>query len=813
MRSFSRWAISLAFLAVLSLLSACSETKSADTPSILGTPPKLAYIDVLYEYEFGADGGDKILTYRIIDAPKWLKIESTNGAKPAFRIYGVPKLENGENFNTYEDTPFNITLEVTDGSRSQQFSYKVTLQKNKVDFALATVEVVEGAQAEEIGEDVFDKECKLPSLKPKTVGGKTAYPLPIFVTMAQPSVSDVTLRVSITTAFTDSKDSRDISNIRSAQADIDYNSEEKFVTLKAGVQACLFAIDIFDDNIIEATESFDLTLIEATEGWVEHERPGKAKVNIVDDEPSVDFTGEDIVLSEGETSKKYDVTLSEAVDYQVSVEVFADEKLSTATADDYTLSSTTLTFEKGTTKKTFSVKILTDPDAIDTSKGLDETIVIKTDVSDIFELVPLNITINEWIDIKQTASSVDNKQSHALITDSDGNVVILNSIDNATKDVEILFLDRRSNANPFTNPIDDSTIESTAPAGDDTPVAMDYMLTGSNNNLVVVIETTGKISETAGETHLGLKDIFVRKYTRKKSKDYYEKVWERQIGTDKDDVPTGVYFDPLGDVIVYGYSEGSLPSNTNAGGKDAFMAKLDKDDGSDMWTKLIGSGGNDIATGATYNGISHVIVGTTTGTLQGSNAGSSIDGFIVAINDDGTTKNIHQFGTISDDQVTGVTAYNNLIRVAGYSEGDFTLIDKNTIDPNNPRNSIDGYYIAFNTAYSQSDTVTWGDNFAPETTTSISSFDEKSYIGGLTEGTLTGETTKGGPDATLIAIDSSALKSNIMWRSQFGTGADDQVISLDSDKNKVMVLWETNNGGPTSYNITPFSSNGKNLTE
>lgn len=809
MRCFSRWAISLVFIAVLPLLSACSETKNADTPEILGTPPKLAYIDVLYEYTFGADGGDNILTYRIVDAPEWLKIESLNGVKPEFRIYGVPALKPGENFNTYEDTPFYFTLEASDGERSQQFTYKFTLQKNKVDFALATLEVKEGEPAEEIGEDVFDKECEIPSLKPKVIDGKTANPIPVFVSLNQPSVSDITLKVILTNGFNEGKElgSRDDTNIRSAQADIDYVSEDHFVTLKAGVQTCLFAVDIFDDSIIEATESFDLTLIEATEGWVEHERPGKAKVNIVDDEPSVDFTGEEIILNEGETSKKYNVTISESIDYPVSVDLYID-KTTTATEEDYALSATTLTYSPGTTNQTFTVEILDDADAVTPTKDLDETIVIKTDVSSIFELTPLKITINEWVNIKQTASSASNKQSHALITDSGGYVVVLNSIDNATKDTEIQLLDRRSDEHDFSIPLADSTIESASPAGDDIPVAMDFMLKGNNNDIVIVLETTGMI----GTEHFGAKDIFIRKYRRKSSRDYYEKLWDKQIGSAANDVPMGVFIDPLQNVIVYGYSEGTFPDNTNNGQKDAFVTQFNKD-GNQLWTKLIGTSEDDIATGASYNGTSLVISGTTKGALEGTNAGS-VDGFIATINSDGTTKGINQFGTVYADELTGMSSYNSLNKVVGYSQGDFTIqSDGVSIDPFAARNSIDGFYTSTNTLDKFVDTVTWGDNNAKETTTAITNLAENSYIGGLTEGTLSGENALLGTDATLIAINSSQLQSEIIWKSQFGTDGDDQVISLDSDIKKIMVLWESINGGVTNYNITPFSVDGKALAK
>ena len=802
MSTFSRCAISLAFLTSFFFLSGCSETKSADIPSILGNPPEVAYIDVFYEHEFGADGGDNILVYRIVDGPSWLNIESINGAKPSFRIFGVPALDPAINFNTYEETPFEFTLEVSDGPQSQQFSYKVALQKNKVDFSLAAVEAIEAKQVEEIEKGVFDENCDIPELKSKTVGGKTLYPIPIFVSMANPSVSDVTLKITLDNSFNDLKDSRDISNIRSAQENIDYINEDKFVTLKAGVQTCLFSIDIIDDDIIEAAESFDLTIAEATEGLVEHERPGLAKVTITDNEPTVEFTGEEIILTEGKTSKSYDVLLSEAIDYPVFVNLYAD-KASTAVAADFELSKTTLTFSPGSTKQSFTVEIKADADVIST-KDLDETLIIKTDVSDIFEHTPLNITINEWIGVKEVASSLSNATSHALITDTNQNVVILNSVDNATKDVELLFLDRRATAKTFSNPASDGSIDS---GSDDTPVALGYQLSGSNNNLVALIETEGVL----GASHFGGKDIFVRAYTRKTTKDFYLKLWDKQIGTAANDVPKGIYVDPLGNIIVYGYSEGTFSAgNSNQGNKDAFISKFDKD-GNELWTKLIGTNQEDIATGVTVVGNSYIVVGTTKGALKINQGGK--DGFIATLNDDGSTKSIHQFGTIYDDEVTGVTTYNNLVRIAGHSQGDVTPTTDKSIDPAAFKNSVDGFYLTFNTVYDVINGIMWGDDTAPESTTALTNLVEKSYIGGLTQGYLTDQTSQGLNDATLIAIDSSSLNSEIVWRTQFGTGGNDKVVDIDIESKKIITLWESIDGGITTYNISPFSPNGKDLTK
>jgi hypothetical protein len=85
-------------------------------------------------------------------------------------------------------------------------------------------------------------------------------------------------------------------------------------------------------------------------------------------------------------------------------------------------------------------------------------------------------------------------------------------------------------------------------------------------NVLVAGYTDGTLP---GESSAGGFDAFVRKYAPDGSLD-----WTRQFGTASTDVACSVSVDVDGNVLVAGYTDGTLPGESSAGGRDAFVAKL-----------------------------------------------------------------------------------------------------------------------------------------------------------------------------------------------------------------------------------------------
>lgn len=125
---------------------------------------------------------------------------------------------------------------------------------------------------------------------------------------------------------------------------------------------------------------------------------------------------------------------------------------------------------------------------------------------------------------------------------------------------------------------------------------------GSNNNIeteAVTIDNDQNIitfSELSGTTTVGtsvLTAISSKDLLIIKSNKYGKLLWVKQIGNSLIDDPKNVYIDKYNNIFITGSFEGTLnfgsSSITSIDGKDAFLAKYDKD-GNEVWAKNIGGG-------------------------------------------------------------------------------------------------------------------------------------------------------------------------------------------------------------------------------
>lgn len=215
-------------------LSGCSETKSADIPQILGVPPKTSFVDVFYEYRFGADGGGNILQYRLVQAPAWLKIESLNGAKPEFRIYGVPQLEEGDDFQQFEGADYEIVIEVSDGALASQETFSLEMLTNFQYVTSSKISIEEGAISPPLEDDAPDFTCPLPDLTPYELGGRTVYPFALEVYLQYQAESQVVIPYSLSSSYLDALEERDDKNIKNARPDIDFVDNSGSVSFAPG---------------------------------------------------------------------------------------------------------------------------------------------------------------------------------------------------------------------------------------------------------------------------------------------------------------------------------------------------------------------------------------------------------------------------------------------------------------------------------------------------------------------------------------------------------------------------------------------------
>jgi hypothetical protein len=174
---------------------------------------------------------------------------------------------------------------------------------------------------------------------------------------------------------------------------------------------------------------------------------------------------------------------------------------------------------------------------------------------------------------------------------------------------------------------------------------------------------TGYTTASLNEPNAGGYDGFVAKYD-----EYGNAVWTHQFGTSSQDQAYGVATDGANGIYVAGSTLGSL-GGANAGGYDAFLRKYDAA-GNVQWMTQLGTSGDDIAQAVAANKLGSVfVVGNTTGSLGGTNAGLA-DAFVSKYNSAGILQWSKQLGTAANDYATGAAAdaHGNVF-VVGYTQG------------------------------------------------------------------------------------------------------------------------------------------------
>jgi len=174
---------------------------------------------------------------------------------------------------------------------------------------------------------------------------------------------------------------------------------------------------------------------------------------------------------------------------------------------------------------------------------------------------------------------------------------------------------------------------------------------------------SGLTQGSLGGASKGGDDAFVAKYDSAGNLK-----WTRQIGTDVSDTSEGVSADSLGNVYIAGCTWGSL-GGTGVGLSDAYAAKYNSA-GNLVWIHHMGTKDNDYASGVSADGLGNVYVtGNTFGSLGGGGAGGQ-DVFVRGFNSAGMLLWSRQLGTSGDDVSHGVSADGlGNVFVAGRTDG------------------------------------------------------------------------------------------------------------------------------------------------
>ena len=256
---------------------------------------------------------------------------------------------------------------------------------------------------------------------------------------------------------------------------------------------------------------------------------------------------------------------------------------------------------------------------------------------------------------------------------------------------------------------------------------------------------------------------FAKARVNKINERYAALPWTRLVGGASWDAVNSVATAAGGVVYVAGTTTGSFDDRAFQGYSDSFVTKYAAN-GTKQWTRLAGGSGAEegqsVATAA--NG-SVYFAGYTNGSIDGQANLGGQDGFVTKYAADGTKKWTRLAGGAGVDEGRSVaTAADGSVYVAGKSYG--------SIDGQTSLGEQDGFV----TKYTANGTKQWtrlaGGTGSDEAYSVATAADGSVYVGGLTNGSIDGQTNLGGYDAfvTKYAADGTQQWTRLVG----GTGGD-----------------------------------------
>lgn len=290
------------------------------------------------------------------------------------------------------------------------------------------------------------------------------------------------------------------------------------------------------------------------------------------------------------------------------------------------------------------------------------------------------------------------------------------------------------------------------------------------------VYTVGSTTGNLGGPNAGGIDAYASKYDSTGAL-----LWTRQLGTSGDDESRAVSADGLGNVYISGFTTGSL-AGANAGANDAFVRKYDST-GAVQWTQQLGTSSHDRSWGVAADGLGSVYIsGTTGGSLAGASAGGE-DAFLRKYAADGSIQWSRQLGTSGSDGSYAVSADGlGNVFISGYTTGSLNGPNAGGVD-------------AFLTKYDSTGGLLWtrqqgtagldyGLGVSADAIGNV-------YITGVTAGSLGGPNA-GAEDAFLSKYDAAG---NLQWTRQLGTLAPDVSYSVSAAELGYIYIAGTTAGG------------------
>jgi flagellin-like hook-associated protein FlgL len=293
-----------------------------------------------------------------------------------------------------------------------------------------------------------------------------------------------------------------------------------------------------------------------------------------------------------------------------------------------------------------------------------------------------------------------------------------------------------------------------------------------------------------GITNAGLTDAYLTKYSSNGTK-----LWSRLIGSTGNEEAGGVTVSSDGLITVTGRTTGNLDGNVKSGPADIFITQFNQD-GQKLWTKLIGgSTGQDVGNSITtdVNG-SILLAGQTQSSFDGQTIAAAEDGVVIKLNPDGTKQWTRILGSTSSGSSYSVaTSQDGSSYVAGYSNFQGSLTKYAADGTKIWQNAVDASHVL---------------NFAGNAVYSVAtSSDGSVYITGPKLGNLDGQTSNGSNDTFVIKYAADGTK---LWTKLLGTVGSDAGYGIQvAVDGSVYVASETGSqSGADNARLTKLNANG-----
>lgn len=242
-----------------------------------------------------------------------------------------------------------------------------------------------------------------------------------------------------------------------------------------------------------------------------------------------------------------------------------------------------------------------------------------------------------------------------------------------------------------------------------------------------------------GLTNAGRTDSFVARYDSSG-----KMLFTRAIGSKGDDTTTAITTGSDGSVYVVGYTDGSLGGQQNAGGKDVFITKLNAD-GSTAFTKMLGGAGDDYASGITLGSDGAIYIAGYTQNKDGTKT-TQQDAFVTKLSSDGSVAFTKVLDGTGDQRASSVAVgTDGAIFVSGSAT--------KTIVGQTVAGSYDAFITRFTADGTSSLTKVIGSSGSDKSAALSVSKEGSIFIAGSTDGALNGQTQVGGVDGFVSRLD------------------------------------------------------------